>query len=85
MRVACIGHTYHLKTRSNEFFVELLRRCGEVDLFFDDSWQRAGTADWAKGFAPADYDCVVVYQSHAAFAQLGAGHPNLSSFPCSTP
>jgi GT2 family glycosyltransferase len=82
VKIACIGHSYHLMTRSNDFFLELLARCGEVDMFVDSTWEDpAGGGAWAADFRQEDYDCIVVYQAHEAFAHLDTGHPNLVFVP----
>jgi hypothetical protein len=37
-KVAYIGHSYHLKTKSTEFFINLLKQHYQVDCIADDSW-----------------------------------------------
>jgi len=81
MKIAFLGHSFHLKTLSNAFFVELLRKCGEVDVLMDPSWQGESKPSWADDFRQDDYDCIVVYQSHPVFSLLDLAHPNVIFVP----
>ena len=37
-KIAVIEHSFHLKTKSSEFFINLLRKHYEVECIYDDSW-----------------------------------------------
>ncbi|MDR2526572.1 MAG: glycosyltransferase [Rickettsiales bacterium] len=41
-KILLIDHSYHEKTRSSEFFVNLLREHFDCDVAFDDSWETGG-------------------------------------------
>jgi hypothetical protein len=65
MRILYIDHSFHKKTLSTNFFVEILRKFGEVDIAWDDGWDVA----WDDGSAASEYvaktagyDAVVVFQ-----------------------
>ena len=59
-RIAYIDHSFHKKTLSNAFLVDLLRHAGhEVELFWNDVWEGRAGFDFrrVKGF-----DIVLVFQ-----------------------
>lgn len=61
LRIAFIDHSYHKKTRSSEFFLNILRVLGTVDIYWDDSWNTQTPLD----FRPVDsgnYDILVFWQ-----------------------
>ncbi len=80
MRVALIDHSYHKTTKSTEFFSELLARIGSVHRFYDESWCR-GENLWRREFAEADYDLIIIWQAHEAFAALSGRHDNVLFVP----
>ena len=61
MRIAMVGHSYHLVTRSSQFFADLLRNLGEVVAFWDDAWT-GSISDWLNTFDPSSFNCIVVWQ-----------------------
>ena len=62
MRVAIIAHSYQAKTKSNEWFLELVRaHARTVDLIWDEEWI-GGTSISIENIVAADYDRVFVYQ-----------------------
>ncbi|MGH7336730.1 MAG: hypothetical protein ACREI7_04060, partial [Myxococcota bacterium] len=60
MRIAFIGHSYHFKTGSNRFLLDLLGHCGAVETFADSTWESERGGEWATGFRQDELDCVVV-------------------------
>lgn len=80
MRIAFIGHSYHEKTRSTRFFIELLQSLGAVDVFWDESWSGVESA-WARNFDKSHYQLIVVFQAHEALAHVGHHHPNIVFVP----
>jgi len=61
MNIAVWDHSYHIKTRSTQFFSDYLQKLGSVDLLWDDSWQTGGSADLsALDLKP--YDLIVFFQ-----------------------
>jgi len=81
VKIAFVGHSYHFATRSNSYLLDLLRELGEVEIFPDTSWQDDRLPDWLPLFSPAEYDCLVVYQSLFLFHQLAEPHPNVLFVP----
>jgi glycosyltransferase involved in cell wall biosynthesis len=44
-RLAFIDHSFHIKTRSNQFFIDLLSRSYDVDIYYDRSWEGGPAVD----------------------------------------
>lgn len=44
-KLAFIDHSFHSKTKSNRFFIDLLAEHYDVDIYFDDSWQGGPRVD----------------------------------------
>jgi glycosyltransferase involved in cell wall biosynthesis len=80
MNIAFICHSYHKKTRSHQFILDLLWSESQVDIFYDDSWSNV-SSDWAYNFNKEKYDIIVIHQMHQAFAHLKGGHPNIVFIP----
>lgn len=38
-KIAIIGHSYHLKTKSNDFFINLLNKHFDIEYIIDESWE----------------------------------------------
>lgn len=60
-RIAYIDHSYHQKTKSTEFVAEFLKRLGEVEIYWDNSWSTGISRDWRflnAGF----FDLIVFFQ-----------------------
>lgn len=75
MKVAFVDHSYHRKTRSSDFFADILRRHGmDVTVLWDDSWQD-GKAVELEALLGA-YDAFVFWQiparSSVPYARTGA-------------
>jgi len=59
--LAYIGHSFHQKTGSTQFFIELLREVYEVDIFWCDSWRTNKYIDLEK-IGLAGYDKILFFQ-----------------------
>ena len=79
MKIAFIAHSYHRRTRSNAFFIELLQKLAPVDIFYDDGWR--GERGPIHGFDAAAFDCVVIWQVQHPFEYIREPHPNLVFVP----
>lgn len=44
-KLAFIDHSFHIKTRSNQFFIDLLLRSYDVDIYYDRSWEGGPRVD----------------------------------------
>lgn len=64
-RIAYVDHSYHEKTRSTWFLVELLRTVADVDVFWDETW-RSGS-DVFVDVARNRYDAIVLFQNYDRF------------------
>jgi hypothetical protein len=80
MRVAFFGLGYHAKTGSSRFLLDLLERHATVDTFFAEA-DAAAVRRAAPDFDEAQYDAVVIWQLHEAFALLSGRHPNVTFAP----
>lgn len=60
MRIKFLGHSYHKKTNSSFFFIDLLKTMGDVDVAWDESWIHGKpSVDLSDCH---DYDLVLVWQ-----------------------
>ncbi|OSI78129.1 hypothetical protein BSZ21_02585 [Bradyrhizobium canariense] len=81
MRVAYVDHSFHEKTRSTSFLVDVMRRHGlTVDYFWDNSWQGGAAVSWEH---VCSYDVIIMFQ---AFCPLPGTHyrklhPNVIYIP----
>ncbi len=80
MRIAFIGHSYHQKTGSSRFWVDLLRQLGTVEQMFGDPDGHA-LRGWGVEFDENRYDAIVIWQLHEAFQLLSGRHPNVVFVP----
>jgi hypothetical protein len=80
VKIAFIGHSYHQKTRSHGFFLDLLKKLGSVHLFYDTTWL-GKPSPWVETFRAADYDTVVIWQVEQAFSYLPPDHPHVVFVP----
>ena len=79
--IAFIGHSYHKKTKSFDFFCEILKTQFCVDLFYDESWMGGTPLDVTK-IGVSDYDRIILWQQinyylHPAIRK----HPNVMLVP----
>ena len=81
MRVAFVGHSHHLRTRSSSFFLERLRAEADVQLFWDRTWLDGGELDLGP-ILRGGFDAAVVWQVESVAARLARqGLPNLTFVP----
>jgi hypothetical protein len=80
MRVAYIGHAYHMRTKSTRFLIDLLERNATVEEWYGEPGRHA-TSDWAAGFDESRYDLIIVFQLYEAFDRLTGRHPNVVFIP----
>lgn len=80
MRVAFFGLGYHAKTGSSRFLLDLLERHATVDAFAAEA-DVAAVRRAAPDFNEANYDAIVIWQLHEAFALLSGRHPNVTFAP----
>lgn len=80
MKIAFIGHSHHQVTRSSDFFVDLLRSLGSIEMVWDETWR--GQALGALPPALDSAELVIVWQS-VRYAHLLArrGHRNIVYVP----
>ncbi|MDR1490223.1 MAG: glycosyltransferase [Desulfovibrio sp.] len=80
-RIAYVDHSYHLKTRSNEFLAELLRGCGHtVDVFRDEGWLGGRRVHFKEVI---NHDIVIMFQARCAPDGItyASHHPNVVYIP----
>ena len=78
MKIALITHSYHRHTRSNSFFIDLLKKLGPVEIFYDSTW-RGERESWIDSFEATSFDCIVIWQVHYPFEYVR--HPNVVFVP----
>lgn len=61
-RTAYIDHSYHKKTGSTKFFIDLVSGGHDVDLFWDESWNGGPPVNFGK-IAEGRYDAIVLFQT----------------------
>ena len=83
IRVAYCDHSFHRKTESTYFLVDILRARAdvEVDLFWDEVWKGGRSVNLSE---IAHYDIIIIFQAiHAGLPEcIAAHHNNVDSFPC---
>lgn len=47
-KIIFIDHSYHKKTRSNQFLIDYLKEFYEVEIHYDESWNQGAAPDWSK-------------------------------------
>lgn len=60
-RVGFVDHSFHQKTRSTEFLIELLRGSAEVEVLWDHSWD-GGQGVSAEELNEREFDALVFFQ-----------------------
>jgi hypothetical protein len=81
MRVAFIDHSFHQKTQSSRFFLDLIRANWTVDVILDHSWDRCAHRTPVTAFEADDYDIIIIYQAHEFFNRIKHQHRNLVFVP----
>jgi hypothetical protein len=61
MRIAVVGPSFHDKTQSNAFFIEILKHLGTVQVFWDESWT-GKPQKWLAEFDASNFDCIIIWQ-----------------------
>jgi|GEM_PF-641001 len=59
-KIAVIGHSFHLKTRSNDFFINLLNKHFDVEYIIDESWRNKKKPK--LGHLDETYSAVIFWQ-----------------------
>lgn len=80
-RIAYVDHSYHKKTLSTFFLVEILRKHGHVvDLFWDEVWAHGQAVAFDK---VCDYDVIIMFQCQCATKNVYYQklHPNVIQIP----
>ena len=80
-RIAYVDHSFHAKTQSTQFLVDLLRVRGHtVDFFWDEGWRSGEATPFSQ---VADYDVVIMFQSRCADTEsyFCKRHPNVVYIP----
>ena len=60
-KIAFIDHSFHKKTKSSDFFVQLLRTKYTVDIYYDTKWQDKRVLDFDK-LNEKNYKAVIFWQ-----------------------
>ena len=61
MKIAIIDHSFHDTTKSSDFFINLIRRLGDVTVFLDPFW-KGERPDWSSNFDSRNFDCTIIWQ-----------------------
>lgn len=62
LRAAFIGLSFHQKTQSSKFFIDIIKQHYALDIFFDESWLPGGAApDWDH-ISEQSYDLIIFWQ-----------------------
>ena len=73
------GHSYHKKTKSSEFFIDLLNQYYNVTVHFDETWKTGELYD--INLIKAEYDIVIFWQLIPAEVIKNKLHENIVFFP----
>lgn len=79
-KIAYIDHSYHEKTKSNDFISEILTSHGhQVDRFWDSSWRGGDAVRFDK---VQHYDAIILFQLPPQWpGSLHKLHPNITFIP----
>lgn len=79
-RIAYIDHSYHKKTKSTDFILEILTSHGhKVDRFWDESWNHGDSVNFHD---VKNYDAVILFQIPPEWpGVLYKLHPNITYIP----
>lgn len=80
-RIAFVGHSYHKKTKSFDFFTEVLEHLFVVDFFFDETWA-GGTPLDISAIGVFQYDVIILWQqiNYVLHPDIDK-HPNVILIP----
>lgn len=71
MKFCYVGHKFHKKTRSNLFFLDLLKSLGEVEEFYSSPDEPGSSDDALIGeLSKSDFDCYVFWQTEYVAEKL---------------
>lgn len=59
--LAFIDHSFHQQTKASSFLIEILKKEYEVELFWDESWQKGARVDLKK-ISRDDFNTIVFFQ-----------------------
>lgn len=76
MRIAFLGHSYHRTTASSRFMQAILERLGDVECFYDESWNGGPAVD-VPALMRAGYDAIHVWQMEALLEAVVAARPTV--------
>jgi len=68
-KLAFIDHSFHKKTRSSDFFLEILKEHYEVDLYYDSFWDDEKVFDFSI-LNSKEYDIVLFWQVNYSIQYL---------------
>jgi glycosyltransferase involved in cell wall biosynthesis len=83
MDIAMIGPTFHNRTQSSDFFINVLAQLGTVHVFWDESWSSRAN-EWIAQFDPSQFDCIVIWQWSTLLLSkrhILVDHPNVIFVP----
>jgi hypothetical protein len=76
VRSLFIDHSYHAKTNSSKWFIDLLRKhSSSLDILWDESWND-GPSVSAKDILAGNYDRIFVWQMEEAAKAIAAKIPD---------
>lgn len=56
-----IGHSYHKKTKSSQFFIDVLSKKYKMDIFYNETWENGKGLDF-KAIENKKYDAIIFWQ-----------------------
>lgn len=80
MRIAFFGLSFHERTGSYRFLLDLLRQHAEVTAWFAEP-DIADVRQRCVGFDETGFDAIVIFQLHHAFVLMSGRHPNVTFVP----
>jgi glycosyltransferase involved in cell wall biosynthesis len=78
-KIIIVGHSYHQKTKSNSFIIELLNQKYDVELLYDDSWSTGEEPD--VSFIDERYKAVIFWQNISVKMLSSITCKNIIFFP----
>jgi glycosyltransferase involved in cell wall biosynthesis len=59
--IAFVDHSFHIKSRATNFLIKILEKNFQVDLFWDDSWEKGKRFDICKLYGKK-YHAIILFQ-----------------------
>lgn len=78
-KLVMIDHSYHAKTKSSSFIIDLLKEKYEVEIIYDDSWRGESEPDLSH--IDNSYKGVVFWQNISKKMLKSINHENIIFFP----